>query len=68
LWGRGLDPFPIPISKKEVIPGVSAYADYAQEVLKPGCSEGLGKARIPKALDEAGEDRLGLGLQTISFR
>jgi len=51
---------------KEVIPGASARAHYSQEVLKPRCSGGLGKARIPKALDEAGEDRLGLGLLKVS--
>jgi hypothetical protein len=54
------------IFPKKVIPGASTHAGYFQEVLKPGCSGGLGKARIPKALDEAGEDRLGLGLQAIS--
>jgi hypothetical protein len=51
---------------KEVIPGASIRAHYSQEVLKPRCSGGLGKARIPKALDEAGEDRLGLGLRRVS--
>jgi len=51
---------------KEVIPGASTRAHYSQEVLKPRCSGGLGKARIPKALDEAGEDRLGLGLHALS--
>jgi hypothetical protein len=43
-----------------------ARAHYSQEVLKPRCSGGLGKARIPKALDEAGEDRLGKGLLAIN--
>jgi hypothetical protein len=47
------------IFPKEVIPGASTRAHYSQEVLKPRCSGGLGKAHIPKALDEAGEDRLG---------
>jgi len=51
---------------KEVIPGASARAHCSQEVLKPRCSGGLGKARIPKALDKAGEDRLGLGLHKVS--
>ena len=51
---------------KEVIPGASARAFFPQEVLKPRCSGGLGKARIPKALEEAGEDRLGLGLRKVS--
>lgn len=52
---------------KEVIPGASARAHDSQEVLKPRCLGGLGKARIPKPLDEAGEDRLGLGLHKVSF-
>ncbi len=52
--------------KEEVIPGVSARNSYSHEILKPGCSGGLGKARIPKALEEAGEDRLGLGPQQLS--
>lgn len=56
----------VKIFLKEVIPGASARAYYSQEVLKPRCSGGLGKARIPKALDEAGEDRLGLGLPKVS--
>ena len=37
------------------------------QVLKPRCSGGLGKARLPKPLDEAGEDRLGLGPHKVSF-
>jgi len=51
---------------KEVIPGASAHINYSQEVLKTRCSGGLGKARIPKALDKAGEDRLGLALPVIN--
>jgi hypothetical protein len=54
------------IFPKEVIPGASSRAHYSQEVLKPRCSGGLGKARIPKALDEAGEDRLGKGLLAVN--
>jgi hypothetical protein len=56
----------VDIFPKEVIPGASARTHYSQEVLKPGCSGGLGKARIPKALDEAGEDRLGKGLLAVN--
>jgi hypothetical protein len=55
------------ISLKEVIPGASARAHFSQKVLKPRCSGGLGKARIPKPLDEAGEDRLGLGPHKVIF-
>ena len=51
---------------KEVIPGASARAHCSPEVLKPRCPGGLGKARVPKSLDEAGEDRLGLGLLKVS--
>jgi len=52
------------ISSKEVIPGASTRT---QKVLKPGCLWGLGKARIPKPLDEAGEDHLALGPHKIRF-
>jgi hypothetical protein len=51
---------------KEVIPGVSTHARHSQKVLNPGCMGGLGKARIPKPLDKAGKDRLGLGLRAAS--
>jgi hypothetical protein len=54
------------ISLKEVIPGASTRAHFSQKVLKRRCSEGLGKARIPKPLDEAGEDRLGKGLLAVN--
>jgi hypothetical protein len=52
---------------KEVIPGASTRAHYSEKILKPRCSGGLGKARIPKPLDEAGEDRLGLGPYKVIF-
>jgi hypothetical protein len=52
--------------EKEVIPGASTRAHYSQEVLKPRGSGGLGKARIPESLDEAGEDRLGNGLLAVN--
>jgi hypothetical protein len=52
---------------KEVIPGASFRGPYAQEVLKPRCPGGLGKARFPETLDKAGKDRLGNGLLHVSF-
>ncbi len=46
---------------KEVNLHASARTHFSQEVLRPGCSGGLGKAHTPKPLDEAGEVRLGSG-------
>lgn len=72
-WPRKNFDFPnawfimIKISLKEVIPGASAPTHHSQKVLNPGCSGGLGKARIPKAPAEGGEDRLGLVLQALNF-
>ncbi len=46
---------------KEVSLNASTLFHFSQEVLRPGCSEGLGKAHTPKPLDEAGEARLESG-------
>ena len=52
---------------KEVISGASFRGPYAQEILKSGCSGGLGKAHIPEPLDKAGKDHLGNGLLTVNY-
>ncbi len=52
---------------REGIAGAVTPVQQSQKILNPRCSEGLGKARIPNRLAEAGADYLGMGLQALSF-